>query len=149
MPSRHTPLRIAFQRPWPGTVRGRILWFFAGIIGIKGTGYLLGSESATVDRSMRLFTMWLPLEVWGAVVVAVCGFAMFCAYCHHGRDKWGYDAMTGLCAGWAAIYAVSPFFLGGPFYALQGTLSYFAIAGALIFLRRLRDIRDEALRGHL
>ncbi len=143
--SRHTPARVAFRRPWPGTVRGRILWFFAVIIGLKGLGYVFGNPSASADQSMMLLTQWLPLHFWGGVVFVVCFVAAVFSYCHYGRDHHGYDLLTGLCGAWAAVYLAS-MLLGAPLYALQGALSLALIGGALIFLRRLRDVRDEAIR---
>src|SRR5690349_13646537 len=120
--SRHTPLRIAFRKPWPATRRGLKLWFISIVLGMKGLAYLTGDTSAATESALRLITeAWhVPLEVCGAIIVALCGFAAFCSYCHFGRDRWGYMALVGFTLGWAGCFFVSPLFLDGPTAAVQG-----------------------------
>lgn len=131
--SRHTPLRIAFRRPWPGTRRGLKLWLFSIIIGFKGVGYISGNNSHDTDAALRFVTQWAPLTTWGYLILAVCGFAVVCSYCHHGRDRYGYMALVGFSFAWGACYAVAPLLLDGPTYAWQGTLAWLLIGVLLLF----------------
>lgn len=124
----HTPLAVAFDRPWPTTRRGLKLWLFAIIIGIKGLGYLRGQISPSTDSALRLVTrLHVPLEVCGGLIIATCTFAVVCSYCHHGRDRYGYMALTGFSWSWAGCFAAGALFLDAPSYAWQGALSYFLI----------------------
>lgn len=130
----HTPLRIAFARPWPGTRRGLKLWFLSIIIGLKGIGYALGSVTAVTQAALQVFTQLLHIPI-GAVACAIVGLCLgagWCAYCHHGRDRWGYAALTGFCGVWTIAYATSPVFFGAPVDALQGALSWSAIGVFLL-----------------
>lgn len=123
------------RRPWPGTRRGFKLWLLAIIVAMKGVGYLRGATSSSTELALQLITerLHVPLQACGVLILVVCGFAMFCSYCHHGRDRFGYMALTGFCFSWAACFAVAPLFLDGPGYALQGTLSYLLIGLFLLF----------------
>ncbi len=135
MPSRHTPLSLAFRRPWPGTRRGLKLWLLAIIISFKGFGYLRGSTSSSTESALRLLTerLHIPLQACGAVIVILCLVAAFCSYCHYGRDRYGYMILVGFSMAWAACFAVSPLLLDGPAFAWQGALSYLLIALFLLF----------------
>jgi hypothetical protein len=134
-PTRRTPLDVAFDKPWPTTSRGLKLWLFAIALGIKGVGYLQGNSSHSTESALRLFTerLHVPLTACGAVIVILCAFAVVCSYCHYGRDRYGYMALTGFCAAWAAAFAVSPLFLDGPSFAWQGTITY-AMFGVVLLL---------------
>lgn len=130
----HTPIHIAFQRPWPTTRRGLKLWLLAIVLGLKGIGYIRGATPDSTESGLRIITEGLnvPLQVCGGVIVALCAFAAFCSYCHMGRDRYGYMVLTGFCFAWAAAFAVSPLFLDGPDYAFQGALSYVLIGAFLL-----------------
>lgn len=130
----HTAFSRAFARPWPQTRRGLKLWFIAIVFAMKGVGYLAGDTSRATEDALRLVTdVWgVPLQVCGAIIVTLCLFAVFCAYCPHGRDKWGYMVLVGFTLGWAGCFFVSPLFLDGPTSALQGGFSYALIAAFLI-----------------
>lgn len=133
-----TPLDTAFARPWPTTYRGRSLWLLASVIGLKGVGYIT-KPSPTADDALTLPTKLLPVSAWGAVFVVVALYAMWTAYCHHGRDRYGYMAVAGLCCGWAGCYAVTPLFFHGPGYAWQGFLSWVITAAFTLYLSRYPD----------
>ncbi len=135
MPAQHTPIRVAFRRPWPGTRRGLKLWLLAIIISFKGLGYLRGSTSASTESALRLLTerLQIPLQACGLLIVVLCFVAAFCSYCHYGRDRYGYMILVGFSGAWAACFAVSPLLLDGPAYAWQGALSWFLIGLFLLF----------------
>ncbi len=135
MPKSVTPMRVAFRRPWPGTRRGQKLWLLAIIISFKGLGYLRGSTSESTESALRLLTerLQVPLQACGAVILALCAVAIFCSYCHYGRDRYGYMLLVGFSATWAACFAVSPLLLDGPAYAWQGALSWLLIGLFLLF----------------
>lgn len=202
----HTPLRVAFASPLPGTIRGQVLCIVALIIGSKGLGYVFNASSASTDIAMGFLTQFVSLQIVGGIMVAICGFAWFTSYCHHGRDQYGFDALTMMAAALAAIYLVSTFemvewtrdalvpvgvaglaaavalgaawavahrtsgrnrnlygfacvitfaatgiylahALDGRVFGIQGFLTWLAIAVLTVFLRRLRDVRDEPPRS--
>ena len=145
MAIQRTPLRIAFARPWPGTIRGRILALCALILSAKGFGYAT-NPTAQSEGSMRFLALFAPPVVWSVLIVATCAFAWFCSYCHHGRDRWGYDALTAMSGGLAASFALTVV-RSGDSVAVQGALAWLAIAVLLVSLRRLRDVRDEIGRS--
>ncbi len=143
----HTPLRVAFARrlfgvlPIPGKIRGQVLCFVAVIIGFKGAGYIFNASSASTDQAMNLLTQYVAMPAVGGIMVVICAFAWFSSYCHHGRDRYGYDALTGMAFAFSGIYLVSA--AEGPFFGVQGFLTWLVIGVLLIFLRRIRDVRDE------
>lgn len=132
--SRRTPLHVAFARPWPGTRRGVKLWVLALIIGAKGLGYALGQVPASTESSLRFVVGYLgaPLPLVGWAIVALCVFAAFCSYCHHGRDAYGYMALAGFAFGWAGVFLGGGVLGGSWFSAWQGAVSYLAIAGFVL-----------------
>lgn len=131
-----TPSRVAFRRPWPGTDRGFWLWLIALILGIKGVGYLLligGPARASADSALRLPTHFLPIQFWGGVFVFLCAIAAFCAYCHHGRDFFGFVILAALCWVWAGCYLAAPLFLAGAWSASITGSTTFVLIGVLLF----------------
>ncbi len=140
----HTPLHVAFSGPLPATVRGKVLCFISVIIACKAVGYIFDVRSESTVRGLSLVTQYVPLAVIGVVLLVGCLFSWFSSYCIHGRDRYGFDVLTGMSAALAAIFLVSA--LEGPAYGIQGALTWLLIAVLLVFLRQLRDIRDEPQR---
>ena len=130
-----SPLDVAFKKPWPSTRRGLKLWLLAIIVAMKGVGYLRGATSTSTELALQLLTerLHVPLQACGLMILAVCAFAGFCSYCHHGRDRYGYMALAGFSFAWAACFLVAPVFLDGPGYAIQGCLSWLLIGGFVLF----------------
>ena len=134
MGRKKTPLGAAFRRPWPSTRRGLKLWLFSFVIAMKGFVYTQTPPGTSSDSALRVITenLNVPLAVCGVVIIALCAFAIFCSYSHHGRDRFGFVALVGFSAMWSAAYAVSRFILDAPHAASQGALSWFVIAGLLL-----------------
>ncbi len=130
----HTPWRVAFRRPWPGTRRGLKLWVIAVVLGLKFLIYAMGDTSRATDDALRLVTVeWgVPLQLIGGIGLAACVVAAWCSYCHHGRDLWGYAILTGVAVGWSASFAVAPLFLDGPTLAWNGCLTYLFVTMLLV-----------------
>ena len=128
-PTRHTPLRVAFRRPWPGTRRGFKLWLFAVVIGTRGLLY--ATDPATQSGAFVL-PFGVSAQTWGWVVFVVCCVATFSAYCHFGRDRYGYKAMSTLATLWAFMYAYGYVFNEASKAAMQGVLSMLLILVLLI-----------------
>lgn len=130
-----TPLGIAFNRPWPTSRRGLNLWLLSLMMLAKGVGYLRGAVSTSTDEALGLITqrLHIPIEVFGAAMVSVCLFAIFCSYCHHGRDRYGYMALVAFSLAWAAVFAFSALFLGAPTSGFQGMWNGTIFALFLLF----------------
>lgn len=145
-----TPLRVAFHRPWPTTRRGFKLWLIALILGMKGIGYLLGTGTASTDLALQLFVKSVlrlvpgPLDhvlpistrIVGLCIVGMCAFAAVTAYCHHGRDRWGYNLVAAVAVGWVSVFLTAPL-SGAPWSSVQGALSY-----ALVYLLIIYSAKD-------
>ncbi len=152
----HTPWRIAFRRPWPGTRRGLKLWVISIVLGLKFLIYARGETSQATDEALRLVTeVWgWPLQVVGAAGVVACLIAAWCSYCHHGRDLWGYVLLTFCSVGWAAAFAASPVFLDGTTNAWNGALTYVFITILLLICAgdvepRIRAASEDDLKVRL
>lgn len=147
----HTPLHVAFARPWPSTRRGLKLWFFAVIIGCKGFAYTQTPPGTSSDSALRLLTerVGLPLHICGVIILALCALAWWTSYCIHGRDQIGYVVLIAFSGLWSGIYAVSRLLLDAPYAATQGALSWLLIGGLLILVARDPEVPlvDELLRG--
>ncbi len=151
----HTPARQAFHRPWPGTRRGLKLWVIAIVLGMKFYIYATGATSDSTDEALRLVTeVWgWPLQLVGAIGVAACLFSAWTAYCHHGRDLWGYVVLSFCSFGWAGAFAASPVFLDGTTNAWNGALTYVFISFLLLICAgdveprvRVTDPEDARVR---
>lgn len=114
--TQRTPARVAFRRPWPGTRRGRCLWALGlAVMLVGGVNYITTELPERTQRSL-----YAPLALtggsgipWGIVMVAVGGVAVFSAYCHFGRDRYGYYAISMLCLGWGGCYIAGSLNDGG------------------------------------
>lgn len=132
--SRHTPLRIAFRRPWPTTRRGFKLWLFSVVIGLRGVLYV--SEPGTNSAALQFPTLngFDPLNTqrWGVVIVVACAVAIWSSYRHYGRDRYGYSIMAGLATLWGMFYMLG--LVGGAASnaAVQGVLSMFLLVVLLL-----------------
>lgn len=139
----HTPAEVAFRRPWPTTRRGLKLWLIAIVLGLKGLGYVLGSVPPTTEYAVRVLTggqvplgwwgwhLMIPLWVVSWSLLLACVFAAFTAYCHVGRDRWGYTVLQAFCSLWTVLYLVAIFYFGAPSEVGQGALTWVTIGAVL------------------
>ncbi len=137
-PMKRTPIKVAFRRPLPGTRRGMDLWLLSTVIGLKGVGYIFSDSPESANRSLVLPVQLLDpvtdmmgfdaIRAWGVIIVAITMFSGFCAYCHHGRDQYGFRALLAFASVWIGCYLLSPLLFGQPWYAVQGALSWLVIA---------------------
>ncbi|VXC42736.1 conserved membrane hypothetical protein [Nocardioides sp. AX2bis] len=125
-----TPPAIAFRRPWPTTRRGFKLWLISVVLGARGFTY--ATEPASRSGAFQFPFDWMTTQGWGVLVVLVCGVAVFSSYCHLGRDRFGYVAMTCLSGGWALCYGYGYAFRGAGEPAIQGLLSFLLIVVLLM-----------------
>lgn len=126
MPSRHTPLRVAFARPWPGTRRGFCLWLFAiGFILLGGVNYIGTDIPPTTQAALAFAFTIAPPTAWGIVMVTCGVLAMWSSYCHFGRDRYGFTLLATLSGGWGMGYICGVLFYDAPLRGLGGAVVWF------------------------
>lgn len=115
-------------RPWR---RHSLVLAFAGLVYLM-IGLLMILLPMTDQRaaSLLLVLRIAPIEFWGAVWVTHGLAALLSTRWPETSETWGYTAMSGLAAFWAAQFAMGTLLLGGPLQNLNGTLIY----GLLAFL---------------
>lgn len=137
----HTPMRIAFRYPWPGTRRGLVLWLLCIAVILVGVANYIGTTLPDrTERALAPMLDVLPSTEWGWVFVLVGLVAGFFSYCHYNRDHIGYALMTGLTGFWGAAWVIGFFFdwgNGGPpdWRILGGAAIWIAFAAVLFVCR--------------
>lgn len=96
---------------------------------LVGASYILATANPSREASLRLALSWMPLSVWGIVWITVGVLAIVSSRWPPASETWGYTAMTGLNAAWAAFYAGS-ILLGAPAQGVSGVLVW----GLMAFL---------------
>lgn len=129
----HTPLRVAFRRPWPGTLRGFILWLFGWSFMIIGGLNYIGTTPPDITR---LYLQY-PFQVadptfYGWVFVTAGLLAVLTSYCHFDRDRYGYTTLAVLSSLWATAYVAGWLFSDSPVRAVGGSVIWVLFAGILI-----------------
>lgn len=98
-------------RPWE---RHSTVVFVGGLVYIcLGVSYLAVSE-LSVRRSISLFVALsiMPLETWASLFIIAGLLACISSTWPSFSDIWGYMVLTGLSAGWSAMYFTG--FIFGP-----------------------------------
>jgi hypothetical protein len=141
MKTQHTPIKIAFRRPWPGTLRGLILWQFGlAFILVGGLNYI-GTTIPEPTRTYLAFVLdFRPGWYWGCMFIAAGLFAMVSAYCHFDRDRWGYLLTSVLSATWGMVYVCGWAFYDAPVRALGGSIIWLLYASILTTCARIPKI---------
>lgn len=136
-----TPLAIALARPWPGTLRGLILWLFGiAFIVVGGLNYL-GTTIPEPTRTYLAFALQhIPANVIGCGFVSVGAFAMTTAYCHVGRDHYGYLVAAVLSGGWGCVYVCGWLFYDAPARALGGAVVWILYCAILMTCAQIPKI---------
>lgn len=114
-------------RPW---TRHSLVLLVAGLayIGI-GFSYVYANETNDTNMTaIRLAMKWMPLDYWGAVWIVVGALAIISARWPPISKTWGYSAMTGMSAAWAAMYVIGVVVLGGPLYQINGVFVWGTLA---------------------
>lgn len=126
-----TPPRIAFRRPWPGSVRGLVLWLFSlGLLALGGINYIATPLPLATDQALVVLR-FSPAWVWGVVMVGVACTTGFCSYCHYGRDRWGFIIYTTFCVGWGCMFIAGFLFFDAPLRAVGSSVIWLLFGGGM------------------
>lgn len=130
--SRHTPLRVAFAKPYPGTRRGLILWLFSiGYILIGGVQFI-GTEVPEITRQYLAFPFdFADPMYWGWLFVVVGVFGLWASYCHFGRDRYGYTVLSVYALMWGGAFVCGYLFYDASVRALGASVLWFVFSGVL------------------
>lgn len=93
-----------------------------------GISYLVHPASDTRRAALGVIFDLLPPLGWGCIWATVGVLALASTRWPPASKTWGYTALTGLAALWAAAYAVGVMFDGAPIVGLVGTLIYGLVA---------------------
>ena len=130
--SRRTPLNIAFARPWPGTLRGLVLWLFSlAFVALGGINYILTPLPARTEKALSFALSIAPSPAWGALMVTAGLLSALSAYCHFGRDRYGYLILSTFCGAWGAGYIAGFVLFGADLRSLSGSVIWLLFAGVL------------------
>ncbi len=145
-----TPIPVAFERPWPTTRRGLALWLFGvafvfiGLFNYVLSDYYNAVPQATYDSlAFALLISQGSVMFWGFVLMFNGAVAMFCSYCHFGRDKIGYMYLSSFCAGWATVYFMGLLF-GASTRTVGGAVIWLLFAGVLLVIAGFPNISTKA-----
>jgi hypothetical protein len=139
--TQHTPLKLAFRRPWPGTLRGLILWFFGLAFTIVGALNYIGTTIPEPTRTYLSFALNLaPAPVYGCMFVAVGLLSCLSSYCHFDRDRWGYNLAATFSGVWGLVYVCGWLFYDAPARSLAGSVVWLLYAAILTTCARIPKI---------
>lgn len=112
-------------RPW---LRHSLVLAVAGTVYVLvGISYIVSVPTPSREASLAVAIAWWSLPAWGCVWIFVGCLAILSSRWPPASETWGYTAMTGLAAGWAAFYLVG--ILGGaPKQGFSGVLVWGLVA---------------------
>jgi hypothetical protein len=128
-------------RPWR---RHSLVSALCGLIYV-GIGSAYIASSVTVQFAARV----APMPFWGALFILTGLLAVLSSRWPPASEKWGYSALSGTSAAWAALYLIGTLFFhahaltGGLVWALV-TILWVAIAGLDNPAERVIDDRRDA-----
>lgn len=135
-----TPLKVAFRRPWPSTLRGLVLWLFGVAFIIMGGFNYIATDVPQPTRTYLSFALnAAPAWVYGMGFIVVGSLAALSAYCHFGRDRWGYLLTSGAATAWGGVY-VCGLFYGAPLRTLGGSVVWLLFAAILTTCARIPHV---------
>jgi len=106
-------------RPWR---RHSLVVLVAGCTYIAiGVTYILTEPAESRQSSLALALHLMPLSGWGVMWIAVGILAVISSRWPPASETWGYSALSGLAAWWAACYAFSVL-MGAPNQSASGAL---------------------------
>lgn len=137
----HTTLRVAFKRPWPGTLRGFILWQFGLSFMIIGGLNYIGTTPPSITRTYLQYPLRIAEPTfYGWVFILVGLAAAISSYCHFDRDRWGYKALAVWSWLWGVSYVVGWMFSDSPIRAVGGSVLWFLFTGILLVCTRIPNL---------
>lgn len=113
-------------RPWR---RHSLVLSVAGAAYIAiGLTYVLATPVPSRTAALEVPLNLAPLHVWGGAWVLVGLLAMISARWPPASEKWGYSALSGLAAWWAASYLAGVILLDGAGQSLSGAMVWGLVA---------------------
>lgn len=94
-----------------------------------GLQYVYGAPNKTRDDSLVVTLQFAPIHFWGWVFVVIGLAALLSSIWPPTSEIWGYMALTGLSAGWAATYL-----MGFLFFHARTSLSGVIVWSLLAFM---------------
>lgn len=93
------------RRPRINGRRGVFLTIFGGIYVAIGMSYIYPPDDAPVHLAMS----WLPVPLWvvGVIWTAAGLTACVAAFMQIPRDRFGFEALSGVAAGWMVAQLIS------------------------------------------
>lgn len=100
-------------RPWQ---RHSLVLMVGGLvyIGHGVTFLILGDLSERREAAMYIALSVFPLETWAILFIIAGAMSVLSSRWPSFLDSWGYMVLTGLSAGWSAMYFVGYFIGGAP-----------------------------------
>lgn len=133
--SRHTPLRVAFKRPWPMTRRGFCLWLFAiAFLVLGGVNYIATDLPVRSEEALSFALDILPAKAWGWTMVVTGLVAGWSSYCHFGRDRYGFTLLATFCGAWGLGYLCGFFFYGAGLRAVGASVIWLVFSALLVVI---------------
>lgn len=120
------PRRLLHLRPWS---RHSIVLFVAGIVYVcYGSAILSVPPNDARTASLRLAVELMPIRAWGIVWICVGLLAVASTRWPPQSETWGYAAMSGLAAFWAAVIGFGILLMGAPTQGITGVLVWALLA---------------------
>lgn len=127
-----TPMRQAFRRPWPSTLRGLVLAQFSiAFLWLGGVNYIATDLPPTSQASLSFALSIAPAGVWGWAMIGCGALALYTSYCHLGRDRLGYVVLSTFCAAWGLGYLCGFLFFDAGLRAVGGSVIWLLFSGIL------------------
>lgn len=87
--------------------RGTFLLLFGFVFALIGMSYCTAEPDAPVRHSMSWMPSWSPIWVCGLLWLAAGLVAIVCAFFPLPRDRFGFQALSAICAGWVVAYLIA------------------------------------------
>lgn len=153
------------MHPWRGIrsfQRHSLVLMVAGLVYILiGVSYLASDPTPSRIAALHYAVKYVDYNHWGFVFIFAGCLAILSSRWPPISETWGYQALTGLSAGWACFYLAGVVFHDAPMQGLSGFLSWgligfmwWAISGLVNpkhlmgMLNDLRALQSENLELH-
>lgn len=128
MPTARARFRRRFLglRPW---TRHSVVLMVAGLIYIAyGISLIAAVPTESRSRALSIALAFFPIGFWGTIWILVGAMSIISSRWPPVAETWGYVALTGLSAGWSAVYFTAIVFDGSPTTNFSGVLVWGLVA---------------------
>lgn len=87
--------------------RGAFLLLFGFVFALIGLSYCTAEPGAAVRHSMSWMPWWSPIWACGLLWVGAAIIAIACAFRPIPADRFGFQALSAICAGWVVAYLIA------------------------------------------